>query len=143
MIEYRRILVAVDLTEHSRMVAQRAAQFASASSGSLHLLHVVEFIPVEPMSDTMVPTIAIDDQTIALARSRIAALAAELGLAQSDFSVAAGSAKGEILRCARERDCDLIVIGSRERHGLSILLNHTEDTVLHGAPCDVLAVRVR
>jgi universal stress protein A len=38
---------------------------------------------------------------------------------------------------------DLIVLGSRERHGLSILVNLTEDTVLHGAPCDVLAVRVR
>jgi universal stress protein A len=34
------------------------------------------------------------------------------------------------------------VLGSRERHGLSILVNFTEDTVLHAAPCDVLAVRV-
>ena len=34
-----------------------------------------------------------------------------------------------------------IVIGSRERHGVSILFNFTEDTVLHAAPCDVLAVR--
>ena len=38
---------------------------------------------------------------------------------------------------------DLIVLGSRERHGLSILVNFTEDTVLHEAPCDVLAVRVK
>jgi universal stress protein A len=50
--------------------------------------------------------------------------------------------KSEILRVARERHADLIVIGSRERHGMSILVNFTEDTVLHGAPCDVLAVRV-
>ena len=39
-------------------------------------------------------------------------------------------------------ESDLIVIGSRERHGMSILVNLTEDTVLHGAPCDVLAVRI-
>jgi hypothetical protein len=32
------------------------------------------------------------------------------------------------------------VLGSRERHGLAILLNFTEDTILHAAPCDVLAV---
>jgi universal stress protein A len=38
--------------------------------------------------------------------------------------------------------CDLIVLGARERHGLSIFVNLTEDTVLHAAPCDVLAVRV-
>ena len=42
---------------------------------------------------------------------------------------------------ARERRADLIVLGSRERHGLSILVNLTEDTVLHAAPCDVLAMR--
>ena len=44
---------------------------------------------------------------------------------------------------ARAQNSDLIVLGCRERHGLSILVNRTEDTVLHGAPCDVLAVRVR
>jgi universal stress protein A len=45
------------------------------------------------------------------------------------------------VRVARERRSDLIVLGSRERHGLSILVNLTEDTVLHAAPCDVLAMR--
>ena len=38
---------------------------------------------------------------------------------------------------------DLIVLGSRERHGLGILVNFTEDTVLHAARCDVLAVRLK
>ena len=37
----------------------------------------------------------------------------------------------------------LAQFGCRERHGLSILLHRTEDSVLHGAPCDVLAVRVK
>ena len=50
--------------------------------------------------------------------------------------------KSEILRIAREAAVDLIVLGSRERHGISILVNLTEDTVLHAARCDVLAVRV-
>ena len=53
-----------------------------------------------------------------------------------------GNVKGEILRVARELQADLIVIGAHERHGLSILVNLTEDTVLHGSPCDVLAVRL-
>jgi universal stress protein A len=57
--------------------------------------------------------------------------------------VEAGNVKSEIVRIAREHNVDLIVLGSRERHGLSILVNFTEDTVLHAAPCDVLAVRVR
>jgi len=44
---------------------------------------------------------------------------------------------------ARDFHADLIVLGGRERHGVSILVNFTEDTVLHAAPCDVLAVRVK
>ena len=47
------------------------------------------------------------------------------------------------MRAAQEQDIDLIILGSRERHGLSIMVNFTEDTVLHAAPCDVLAVRLR
>ena len=47
------------------------------------------------------------------------------------------------MRVAEERAADLIVLGSRERHGPSIVVNFTEDTVLHAAPCDVLAVRLR
>ena len=37
---------------------------------------------------------------------------------------------------------DLIVVGSHGRHGLALLLGSTASGVLHGAPCDVLAVRV-
>ena len=56
----------------------------------------------------------------------------------------AGNIKAEILRVAEEEGAaDLIVVGSRERHGLAILVNFTEDTVLHAAHCDVLAVRLK
>ena len=55
--------------------------------------------------------------------------------------VQAGNIKAELLRIATDRGVDLIVLGSRERHGLSIMFNQTEDTILHAAPCDVLAVR--
>ena len=143
MTVYRHILLVVDLTEDSLGLGRRAAALATALGAEIELLHVVEFVPVEPMSDTMVPVVQIDDQMLARARSQIAALAAELGLPAESATVQAGSAKSEILRYAREQHADLIVLGCRERHGLSILVNRTEDTVLHGAPCDVLAVRVR
>ena len=38
---------------------------------------------------------------------------------------------------------DLIVVGSHGRHGLALLLGSTANDVLHGAPCDVLAVRLK
>lgn len=53
-----------------------------------------------------------------------------------------GNTKAQILTVADEEQPDLIVLGSRERHGLAVLVNFTEDTVLHAAHCDVLAVRL-
>jgi universal stress protein A len=143
MTAYRRILAAIDLTDESHAVAQRACELAHVSGGSVKLLHVVEFVPIEPMSDSLVPVMQIDDQLIARAHKQIRSLAQQLGLPPEAGTVEAGSAKSEILRHAREQGCDLIVLGCRERHGLSILIHRTEDTVLHGAPCDVLAVRMR
>jgi universal stress protein A len=143
MTAYRRILAAIDLTQDSRAVVDRACEIARAGNGSVHLLHVLEIVPIEPMSDSLVPLMQIDQQMMARASQQMQALTRELGMPPEAGSVESGSAKNEILRYAREQGSDLIVLGCRERHGLSILLHRTEDSVLHGAPCDVLAVRVR
>ena len=82
------------------------------------------------------------EQILAAGRN-MAAHSARLGLARAATRVEAGNKKTEILRIAKEEAADLIVLGSRERHGLGILVNFTEDTVLHAAHCDVLAVRIR
>jgi universal stress protein A len=139
---YRRILVVVDLTEDSLVIGRRAQALAGTFGAEIELLHVVEFVPVEPMGETLMPSVQIEDELIERARQRVATLAEELGIPSSAARVEAGNVKSEIVRVARDRHADLIVLGSRERHGLSILVNFTEDTVLHAAPCDVLAVRV-
>jgi universal stress protein A len=143
MSTYRQLLVAVDLSEDSRAIAIKSAGLARLWGARMRLLHVIEFVPVEPMSDALVPVVQIDDQLIARSRAQLAELGAELGLAAEDCQVSSGNVKSEILRQARALGADLIVLGCRERHGLSILVNLTEDTVLHGAPCDLLAMRVR
>jgi universal stress protein A len=142
MHEYRRILLVVDLTEDSLLIGRRAQALASAFGGELDLLHVVEYLPVEPMGETLMPAVQIEEELLDRATQRLTALGEQLGIAATSCRVETGNVKSEILRIARERHSDLIVMGSRERHGLSILVNFTEDTVLHAAPCDVLAVRV-
>jgi universal stress protein A len=139
---YRRILVVVDLTEDSLVIGRRAQALATTFGAEIELLHVVEFVPVEPMGETIMPAVQIENELLERAGARLRALATELGMPGAVCHVEAGNVKSEIVRVARERRSDLIVLGSRERHGLSILVNLTEDTVLHAAPCDVLAVRV-
>ncbi len=143
MPEYRRILLVVDLTEDSLLIGRRAQALASVMGAELDVLHVVEYVPVEPMGETLMPAVQIEDELLERATQRLTALGAQLGIPAASCRVEAGNVKTEIVRTARERHIDLIVMGSRERHGLSILVNFTEDTVLHAAPCDVLAVRVR
>ena len=142
MTDYRRILLVVDLTDDSLLIGRRARALATAAGAQIDLLHVVEYVPVEPMGETLMPAVQIEEELLDRAKQRLAALGEQLGVAATSCRVEAGNVKSEIIRIARELHSDLIVLGSRERHGLSILVNFTEDTVLHAAPCDVLAVRV-
>jgi len=139
---YRRMLLALELNDDSLSVGRRARALATAVGAELELLHVVEYVPVEPMGETLMPAVQIEEELLVRARQRLLALAAELDIAEDRCRVEAGHVKAEIVRIARERACDLIVVASRERHGPSIFLNLTEDTVLHAAPCDVLAMRI-
>ncbi len=53
-----------------------------------------------------------------------------------------GSASGEIVRFARERAVDLIVIGTHGRAGaLRLLLGSVAESVVRHAPCPVLTVK--
>jgi universal stress protein A len=142
MTEYRRVLLVVDLSEDSLLIGRRAQAVATALGAEIDLLHVVEYVPVEPMGETLMPAVQIEDELLDRAKQRLTALGTQLGVPAASCRVEAGNVKAEIVRIAREAHSDLIVLGSRERHGLSILVNLTEDTVLHAAPCDVLAVRV-
>ena len=54
----------------------------------------------------------------------------------------AAAPEAEIIRFAQEHGVDLLIVGARERHGVSLFRGATTDTVVHNAPCDVLVVHV-
>jgi universal stress protein A len=143
MAGYKKLLVLLDLSQDSEQVAIAGRDMAAHSNASMVVLHVVEFVPVEPLGESLMPTAQIEDELISRSREHLSALITRLGLANATGRVEAGNTKAEILRVAEEEQVDLIVLGSRERHGLAILVNFTEDTVLHAAHCDVLAVRLK
>ena len=140
---YKKILLVVDLSADSSVIGERAKAIANCYQSDIVLLHVVEYVPVEPMGEALLPTVQIESELVDRARSKLSELAHKLSLGHCQQRVETGSIKTEIVRAAQRLGADLIVLGSRERHGLAILLNFTEDTVLHAAPCDVLAVRLQ
>jgi universal stress protein A len=143
MSRYTKILVLLDLSDASEQVAVAARELAQTYAATLVIVHVVEYVPVEPMGEAIMPTVQIEDELLQRARLKLNDLTARTKLGGVRTRVEAGNIKAEILRVAEEEAADLIVLGSRERHGLAILINLTEDTVLHAAHCDVLAVRLR
>jgi len=144
---YKKILVAVDLTADTSPIVERAKALAKIHGSELSLLHVIEPVPlVTPFDvpDVLAPTVLeTQDELVAGARKRLEKLAADLGVPASRAEVIVGNTKAEIVRVASEAKAELIVLGGRERHGLSLLVDFTEDAVLHKAACDVLVVRVK
>jgi universal stress protein A len=139
---YNKILVLTDLSAESSVIVARAKTMADGHAERLHLLHVVEYLPLEPMGEAVLPPVQMEGELLARAKERLAQLASEWGLSASQQIVTIGSTKAEIQHTAQHLGVDLIVVGNHERHGLKALVNFTEDAVLHISPCDVLAVHL-
>lgn len=144
---YKKILVAVDLTADTSPIVERAKALAKIHGSEISLLHVIEPVPlVTPFDvpDVLAPTVLeTQDELAAGAKKRLEKLAVELGVPPGRAEVIVGNTKAEIVNAASEGRADLVVLGGRERHGLSLLVDFTEDAVLHKAACDVLVVRVK
>lgn len=142
MSDYRRIILAVDLTEESNAVADRARLLSQAFDAELHVVHVIEPLSLAYGGDIPMDLSTVQDQIHEQAKSHLAEFAATLGVPEARQHLIFGRPDSEIQRTATAVGADVIVVGSHGRHGLALLLGSTANGVLHGASCDVLAVRV-
>lgn len=142
MGEYRRILLAVDLTDECRRVAKRARALADSANATLHIVHVIEPLVLAYGGEVPMDLSAVQDQIEEQAQAHLADFAASFNVAPACRHLVFGRPESEIHRLAETESMDLIVVGSHGRHGLALLLGSTANGVLHGASCDVLAVRV-
>ena len=76
------------------------------------------------------------------AATRLSTLAAQLNVSEDNQHVILGHPAQEMHNMADLQQMDLIVVGSHGRHGLALVFGSTSSSVLHGASCDVLAVRI-
>jgi len=142
MGNYSRILLAVDLTEDCKRVAERARAIADQSDAELHVIHVIEPLSLAYGGDIPMDLSSVQDQIHEQAKSHLAELSSEVGIPEQRRHLVFGRPESEIHRIANEEAVEIIVVGSHGRHGIALLLGSTANGVLHGATCDVLAVRV-
>ncbi|MCZ2720447.1 universal stress protein [Marinomonas sp. 15G1-11] len=140
---YKKILLAADLTDGMNQVSDKAIQLCKDSGAELILIHVIESLNYAYGGDVPIDITDIQQQLHSDAQSKMEQLIQELDITPSDTCITQGGIEHEIHRLAEEKGADLIVVGSHGRHGLALLLGSTANGVLHGAPCDVLAVRVK
>ncbi|NMZ04890.1 universal stress protein [Pseudomonas proteolytica] len=139
---YEHILVAVDLTEECDPVIKRAVAIAG-DTVKLSLVHIVEPMAMAFGGDVPMDLSQLQQQQFDQAKERLDRLIAKYpALKKEQSHLTYGQPRQEIHDLAKKQNCDLIVVGSHGRHGLALLLGSTANDVLHGAPCDVLAVKL-
>ena len=146
MKPYNNVLIAIDFSGSADQVIDRTKELAKQTNVNISLLHVVDHLPPlgfgeEPLiaPDWMIPEQELLDQ----AKKSLANISVKHSLEKSEQIVSLGTPHMEVVRIAKEKNIDLIVVGSHGRHGVRLLLGSTANGVLHHAHCDVLAVRVR
>jgi len=142
MAGYKRILVGLDLSEESSQVLDKAGEIGRAFAADLSLAHVIEPLTFAYGGDIPMDLSEVQEQLQTQATEQLRKAAGKLNVPAERQHVVLGQPATEIHRLAEELEADLIVIGSHGRHGLALLLGSTANGVLHGASCDVLAVRV-
>lgn len=142
MKPYRHVLLATDFNDETDEVVRRAKDTAEQNQSKLSIIHVIEPISIAYAGEFPVDLGDIHLELEKQAKQRLMQLAEELSIPQAQCFLEIGLTEKEILRIADEQSADLIVVGSHNKHGLSLLLGSTANAILHHAPCDVLAVRV-
>lgn len=143
-MQYQHILVAIDLAEECYPVVERAAALTRSQDARLSIVHIVEPMAMAFGGDVPMDLSMLQQQQFDQARERLNSFTARYAdlIPPDQRHLAYGQPRQEIHRLAIEQGCDLIVVGSHGRHGLALLLGSTANDLLHGAPCDVLAVRL-
>lgn len=147
---YQRILIAIDSSDDADQVLEAATNVDLKGNDSFHVITVIppimdgmsgmggaSFAAAWPLKDMEAGITRDVTDTV---RERVA----RFGIAPDRVTVSYGRPSAEIHAQAEKLGADLIVVGSHGRRGLSrVMLGSTANGVLHGAPCDVLTVRIK
>jgi len=140
---YKKILVAVELFPKTDAEPLKHAEFLAKEFGaSVTLAHAVENIGSYSAYGIGVGA-EVEEILLKSSNKEMKELGEKIGIPEKNRVVRVGPAKYVVLDEAEKMKADLIIVGSHGRHGIRAILGSTADGVLHGAKCDVLAVRLK
>ncbi len=144
MPDWNGICCAVDFSEPSRLALEQAVELTRRFGAELTLLHVQE-VPRAGAPELLAEPIGmaeeLGEETSRLMEGWRNDSERILGRAVRT-SILLGHPAAEIVRFARERGCDLLVLGTHGRTGLErLVLGSVAERVVRQAPCPVLVAR--
>ncbi len=138
--------VGVDGSEHSRRAVTQAAALAGRIGAKLLLVHVISWSAYTPLSVEEAlrrPVEKQEEERIGHEKvlDPLAAAAREAGVADVDTYLTWGHPAAEIVRIAREREAEMIVVARRGHSTLvDLVLGSVANAVAHMADRPVLLV---
>ena len=142
MATYQHLLIGLDLSPESQQVVDRVKQLFPSPDLKISICHILEPLAFAYGGDIPVDLSDVQTQLKDQAVERLAIYGAQLHIDSIDQHVILGHPAQEMHTMATNENIGLIVVGSHGRHGLSLIFGSTSNSVLHGASCDVLAVRI-
>jgi len=145
MTGWKNICCAVDLSEPSRIALLKAAELARRFEGDLVLVYVH---PLAPLGTNMLAApqdfAELQAEEIEGTMARWRAEAERVSGRPVRSVVLSGDAATEVLGYARERECDVLVVATHGRKGLSrLVLGSVAEKIVRSAPCSVMVARRR
>jgi nucleotide-binding universal stress UspA family protein len=144
MVPLHRILVPTDFSPHAQYAFDVALGLARANHAELLLLHVATPPGPEQVSFGEVQTRVEPDNYYRNLLAQMRQLVGQSPRAVTlQYLITEGEPVKEIDRVARERHCDLIVVGTYAHSRVErLLMGSTAEHLVRTAPCPVLTVKV-
>ncbi|NUO07613.1 MAG: universal stress protein [Candidatus Brocadia sp.] len=145
MIKLKKILCPIDFSACSTYALNYAIDLSAKEDASLYLIHVIETHISDIKDIVQQIDLLLDDTQTDNFRMRL------VNLIPDDIQthitiepiVEKGTAFVEIIKTAKDKQVDLIVMGTHGRTGLEhILIGSVAERVIQKAPCPVLSVRL-
>jgi nucleotide-binding universal stress UspA family protein len=143
MFKPRRILHPTDFSEQSNYALAIAIDLARQNQSSIIVLHTVPSLDTAPVSYGEVAAELEPEGLRRRIEEDLRHSAAVPNGINVEYMIAEGEPAREIIRVARERSCDVIVMGTHGRTGIShLMMGSVAEHVIRLAPCPVLTAKV-